>query len=373
MSSSFHYVQRAVWPVPRVGMAILCFFLSIFLSGGSRADALAALESAAAASLGNQAQQAGVDKSDQGVLLPRGYGKYSIWQQGIFRIRFMRTGEEAAPSADANGNNCPDYVEDVARQLVAAFHLFCTLGGLVSPLEAPRYAGVRYVDVVIRDGSAMRGLNGIAYDEPSWRPDPQNAAADIPDRELPRVPVLIIALNRAVDPKRNPTPAHEFFHQIQNAMVYSKNSWFYEGMAAWAEDTFSAVNKSRVSAGGRQRLAALEGAPVFRSQVFTSSYAAAGLVWRPLAGLCPEAGIAIGDQDPVLRSTYSDGSPVVYRRHIPGLRLMRRVLEKMSATEALNFGLPAMAQWTEAEQRNPAHNVSIAGILVDAAAGLCPQ
>lgn len=172
---------------------------------------------------------------EKGTLLARGYGAYSIWQQGFFRIRFMREGKEAVPPADANNNGCPDYVEDVAVQLTAAHHVFCRIAGLRSPLDSPRYAGVRYVDVVIRDKAAIGGRNGVAYDEPVLRPDPKGLPESVPDSDLPRVPVLVIAISRAIDPKMNPTPAHEYFHQIQNGMTHFKNPWFYEGMAAWAQ------------------------------------------------------------------------------------------------------------------------------------------
>ncbi|OXS28697.1 MAG: hypothetical protein BCS36_10690 [Desulfovibrio sp. MES5] len=335
---------------------------------------------------------------DDGILLPRGYGKYSIFQQGIFRIKFMREGEDAVPLEDTNNSGCPDYVENVAKQLMVAYHLFCIVGGFPSPLDSPRYKGTKYIDVTIRGNAAMRGLNGVAYDATSLRPDPKNVDATLADRDLPRVPVLVIGLNNKVDPKRNPTPAHEFFHQIQNGMAYSKNPWFYEGMAAFSEDAFrlrqgaSALdNKTRQATAqefpprekrqmgeptadsARSTLKAIVHDPQYRASVFKSSYSAAKSVWRPLGNLCPDAGFVLSERDPIFSYSYSDGTPVLQNGNMAGFNLMRRTLEKLGKFETIPFLRFNYQKWTEVNQRRPENNDAIVEALVNAAAELCPQ
>ncbi len=307
-----------------------------------------------------------------GTLLPVEQGGYNIWQQGFFRIKFMRTGNEAVPSKDANNNGCPDYVEDAGAQLAAAHHLFCHIAGFASPLESSRYAGVRHIYVVVRDKTALRGRNGLAFDEISLQPDTESADDGGTARE-PRIPVLIIALSRDIDPKVNRTPTHEYFHQIQNGMTHIKNPWFYEGMAAWAERVPGSSTGGQISrVSPRQTLNSFLGDAGHKDQVFAASYGAAAMLWNPLAGLCSRANASLPEGDPVLALAYTDGSPVVRSPDLSGALLMRRVLDRLGELENVPFTRFAYGAWSEASQRAPGNNSFIVEALAGAVDELCP-
>ncbi len=309
----------------------------------------------------------------QGKLLARGHGKYSIWQEGFFRIKFMSEGEEAVPLDDFNNNGYPDYVEDIAMQLRVAHHVFCNLSGFPSPLDSPRYKGAKYIDVVIRDKTAIHNMNGLTFDELSFRPDTQGADKAVLDNKLPKVPVLIIGISRSIDPKKNLTPTHEYFHQIQNGMTFFKNPWFYEGMAVWSESALGTSKATKQQEDAEQVLNALVEDAEFRANVFKASYKAGGMVWKPLAKLCSKASIVFPDVDEVLEFTYTDGSPVMQDREFFGAQMMRLILVKLGELENIPFTRFNYQTWTEANQRRTENNEFIVEAVTSVAAILCPQ
>ena len=75
----------------------------------------------------------------------------SVYVWGVFRIIYYTQGEHAVPETDLNHNGIPDFVEDVALQLVVAHHIFCNLMGFPVPLNSSRYPGVQFVDFHIPD------------------------------------------------------------------------------------------------------------------------------------------------------------------------------------------------------------------------------
>ncbi len=301
------------------------------------------------------------------------YEHYAILQEGFFRILFMREGEEAVPALDSNADGWPDFVEDVAAQLAMAHGVFCEAGGLPSPLLSPRYAGVRYIDVEIRGEKGMRGNKGLAYDEIVLRQDSQGAAADAAGAQRPKVRVLLIALSRDIDPKRNNSPAHEYFHQIQNGMTHFKNPWFYEGMARWSESALGAFRPKAKEQPLPLAAERLLSEAAYRERLFSASYAASDMLWAPLAALCPETRRALADDHPLLARRYSDGSPVLRNEDFSGIFMMKRVLEKLGEAENIPFTRFGYEKWTEANQRRAENNPFIAKAVEEAAAEPCPR
>lgn len=293
-------------------------------------------------------------ETDEG--LPHGVlSRYSqsgpnIWQQGPFRINFLRAGPESVPPNDADGNNCPDLIEDMARQLVVAHHIFVNLAGFRSPFASPRYKGLKYILVLVRDrtNALLQGSSGRSYDQ------------------MTKKNTLVMAIARDIDPARNATPAHEYFHCIENGLTYFKNAWYYEGMARWAEDAVSIVRPASKSMDQIKKM--LDDAAFLRA-LYASSYKAADLLWRPLADLCGQAGARLCAHDPVLALKYANGAPVMRDFNFSGAAFMAALLEKLDRQDDRAFAANGYDFWSEANQRNAKNDPYI----LEAVRGLLPQ
>lgn len=143
------------------------------------------------------------------------------------RVFYSVEGESAVPPDDRDGNGVPDRVEDVARQVWAARAYFCGVLGFPDPYAGERFGGANCLQVSLHHPDRIGGLNGVAYRRA------QRARA-IPEGK-PDDRALVVAVSTTVDPLRNATPAHEFFHLVQYGATYFGNGWFLEGMARWAE------------------------------------------------------------------------------------------------------------------------------------------
>jgi len=266
-----------------------------------------------------------------------------IWEQGRFRINFMRTGKDAVSSQDRNHNGCPDLVEDIARQLVVAHHVYVTLSRFPDPFTSSRYKGLDHILVFVRDKThkILNGSNGKAYDEM-------------------RKNRLIIAVARHINPSRNPTPAHEYFHCIQNGASYFKNSWYYEGLARWAEDGIMAVPTQRKS---RTDISRLLHDSTSSADLLSSSYAAAAILWRPLALYVSTSGHSLPVEDALLRSTYVDGTPVMKDFSFAGVEQIARMLRALDKADDVAYTEGRYEAWSEKRQRDPANNSYLIKII----------
>ncbi len=261
----------------------------------------------------------------------------NVWEQGPFRINFLRTGKDAVPLRDIDGNGCPDVVENIARQLVTAHHAYVALSGFPDPFASPRYKGLEYILVFVRDRQhkILNGANGRAYDEL-------------------RKGRLTLAVARHVDPIRNLTPAHEYFHCIQSGATYFKNTWYFEGLARWAEDVAAATPPVR---GNADELRGLLTDPARTSALFRLSYKAAELLWRPLAALSDEENAPdLPADDPLLALRYTDGTPVMQDFSFAGAARMARLLRELDKADDAAFAAEDYETWSEARQRDPRNN-----------------
>ncbi len=116
-------------------------------------------------------------------------------------------------------------------QLQAAKYLYSHVLGLRFPLQQKIYAQARQINVYVLQ---LPKGNGLAFD--------RVAAETMNDgRQLPCG--LKFVLNAALEPARNITPAHEFFHLYQYGYAVFKQTWYLEGMARWMENSFKAPEK----------------------------------------------------------------------------------------------------------------------------------
>jgi len=278
-----------------------------------------------------------------GELLPLDkHGRY-IWKQEPFRIFFYPEGEHAVSNVDINNNGISDFVEDVAIQLLTARHVF-EISGFPDPLLSQRYPGVKYIDVRIFSESKMNNARGLAFDESSSANDPDN----------PQARSLIIYVLKDINPKKNLTPAHEYFHQIQNGMTYFKNGWYYEGMARWSEDSLgsSEYNKQENSNALLLKL----NNENWLSELFSKRYEAADMLWKPLVISLSQDSSSLPVDDPVLSRKYSDGTPVMRDYSFKGTDFMIKILSLLREADKNAFRERGYDKWSEKNQRNPDNN-----------------
>ncbi|STV36770.1 peptidase [Klebsiella pneumoniae] len=150
-----------------------------------------------------------------------------------FHIFYSLQGRDALKyQYDSSGSGVPDSIKDIAGQLQAAKYLYSSVLGLRFPLQQKIYAQARQINVYVLQ---LPKGNGLAFD--------RVAAETMSDgRQLPCG--LKFVLNAALEPARNITPAHEFFHLYQYGYAVFKQKWYLEGMARWMENSFKAPEKN---------------------------------------------------------------------------------------------------------------------------------
>jgi len=229
---------------------------------------------------------------------------------GKIRVFFNTTGTNAVDAADVNHNGVPDQVEDVATQTRAAYVLFVETLGFPDPFKTERYRSAAFLDIHLLHKSILRS-NGVTYDELQHFRRPSDP---------PNTPTLCFNVATSVKPASNLTPAHEFFHVIQNSITYFKNRWFTEGMARWSERALGLGGLGKVSYQGpwpppEEKLIAL----------FKMAYESSEHFWNGLAAKDDREGeIPEGLVSAELKQlTYANGAKVLQDFRLNGWRLTR--------------------------------------------------
>lgn len=262
---------------------------------------------------------------------------------GSVRVIYSTSGRSAVPLQDFDKSGVPDRVEDVARQVWAAREFFCGWLAFPDPFKSDRFGTVDCVQVSILAKERIGGLNGVAYRR-------SQKAMEIPGGS-PDDRALVLAVANTVDPIRNPTPAHEFFHLIQYGATYFGNRWFLEGMARWSEAAWrqNGIAASALSHPGSWQLSAEE-----KEKLFGMSYEASSVLWSPLALLSEQATAPTGGER-VIPGTlndmrYSDGSSVVSAANLKGAALMCDILAELNRVDDLAKSELGYQKWTLSNQ-----------------------
>lgn len=175
--------------------------------------------------------------------------------------------------------------------------------GFQLPLESSRYRERGASHILIRFRNLSR-LNGRAFDE----------VRRLPTGEC----VLIIEITSGYR-SGNLTPAHEFFHQVQNGYTPFKRPWFYEGTARWSETILGkTVIAPRAPPADKTGLQAL----------WSQSYSAVS-VWYGLVERCSRQPTEIKVPEHLYALHYRDGRPVFLDQLVPGHDYIRQVLENL--------------------------------------------
>ncbi len=233
-----------------------------------------------------------------------------------FRIFYNLEGESALSpeqQADSDKDGVPDKIQNIARQLLVARRLFVETLGFRHPLQSPRYKDrVKYFDVHVRD--LPKGQNASASD-------------GIVNYRRPRDPdggyeVLTMDISRNL-PATNLSPAHEFFHEIQNGYTLFKNGWYTEGTARWAE---SALRKGSGKAG------TLPATQAEKQALFKLRYQAGGF-WNALAEASDSRGSFAAPQELLEIRYVGSGETIVQDLRLHGVDFIRVLLEELDAMD----------------------------------------
>jgi hypothetical protein len=263
-----------------------------------------------------------------------------VCQRENIRIHYHTSGPHAVDGADADGNGVADQVEDIMTQTLAARKVFVEVLRFPDPFATERFQAASFLDIHLRHKDLLKS-NGVAYDELQRFKKP----GDPPG-------TLSLCFNVATSVKApvNLTPAHEYFHLIQNGMTYFKNRWYTEGTARWSERALGAGGL------GPARILSSWPLPEDRmAEVAAMTYEASEHFWNPLAARFDTVGML--PETPALeelRATkYSDGSPVLKDAELTGWAFIRAVLEELGRVDDEAFRQLGYESWSEDNQRSP--------------------
>lgn len=278
-----------------------------------------------------------------------------VHQEGKIRVFYQLEGQHAVDATDGNKNGVPDQAEDVLTQIVAARTMFVEVLGFPDPLTTERFRTASFIDVSFRHKDVLKS-NGVAYDELQRynRPgDPKGTLS------------ISFTVATSVEPATNLTPAHEFFHLIQNSVTYFKNKWYSEGTARWSEKA--------LGAGGLGPAKILSEWPLTEEQataVFGMAYEAADQFWNPLAAKADDKGVI--PESPALARVqamrYTDGTPVLKDLKLTGWQFVREVLRALDEADDVAFRELGYERWSEENQRSPKNDIYILRCVEEALA-----
>lgn len=172
-----------------------------------------------------------------------------------FLIHYTQTGDDAVPSEDANGNEQPDYVEEVARALEYAWYAEIEYFDWAAPPSDEDIGGDGRFDIYLAN---ILPSNYAGYTDsdrgPSVGDNPNSPSIheinsahafivldnDYAEYEDFRIPgITLLEYMRT-------TAAHEFNHAIQFGYDSEEpDTWLWEASATWMEDeVFNDVNET---------------------------------------------------------------------------------------------------------------------------------
>ena len=264
----------------------------------------------------------------------------AIYQQGVVYIIYSEEGDAAVKDGtDLNSNGVPDAVEDIATQINATREVLKDVFKFPDPLNCERFKGVTSIEINIRDKEVMKA-HGISYSTIREK-----------SRHNPNEKALHINMANTINPHKNSTPAHEYFHLVQYSATYFKNVWFIEGMARWSQDVVKKINKYPDG----KNIPALMKNKSAGEEIFQGKYEVANLLWYPLAVNMKDKDII---PDALMKKyKYVDGSPVFKDNVVYGANVMRNVMNLMKSREkmaAKNFGTEE--EWREKGRRDERNN-----------------
>lgn len=267
----------------------------------------------------------------------------SLFVRGVVHILFEREGKNAVSLDDMDGNDIPDQVEDIAKQISATYFLYCQILDFPDPILSSRYSGVKYIEVNIKHRDTLGGFNGIAYDEII-----NYGGAD----KIKGDKAIRIDISSSIFATTNHTPAHEMFHLIQNGITYFKNRWYTEGMARWSENALKKGGLGAIGSFPQSKYS-----EKWKRDLFKKTYSAEKQFWNIIARLDDKTGLLPDLIDPDLEQLrYSDGSRVLNDKALTGAGLMREILIELGKIDDVVFHELNYITWNEINQFSTDNN-----------------
>lgn len=272
-----------------------------------------------------------------------------VWVLDQMRFFYTTQGPHAVDATDANGNQVPDQVEDIATQTRAAWLLFIEGLDFPNPFLGERFRGVEHLDVHLISKEVLKS-NGVAYDEIQHfkrKGDPDGTRS------------LCFNVATSIKAPVNLTPAHELFHIIQNGACFFKNRWYTEGTARWSE---KALGLGGVSAGLKGRWPPTE---ELWQKLDTLAYDAAAQFWEPLALRYDPKGDLPLERIPsaVREMKYVNGEPVLKDLKLHGWEVIRDILDELGAADGQAAKERGLLRWSEEDQRSPKNTPHIRKVV----------
>ena len=253
-------------------------------------------------------------------------GDWEYVRSDEFIFAYTLTGPHSVGPGKALGDSGPPaVVVDAAAQLSVARRLLMKLGFQL-PLESLRYRAQGASNILVRFQNIK--ANGLAFDEVSRFPSGECV-------------LTMVLSNRYVT--GGVTPVHEYFHLVQNGYAMFKRSWYYEGLARWAESSLARRDLHMRPPVG---VSALE-------SLWSESYSAE-TAWNSIIRACAPIAVAPDAYDFAADVRYSDGRQVVGDRTWLGVDFVRMFLEGLSRRSRLvsnEMNLPS-TDWPEIVQRD---------------------
>jgi hypothetical protein len=153
-------------------------------------------------------------------------------------IHYVATTRDAPPSADANDDDVPDYIETVGAELEVVWAKEVDEYGYRAPksdLTSTNHGPDGRIDIYVAD-IGDDGLYGYCQtDDPALTPSVStydfSAYCVVDDDFSPGQ----FGTTSGIDALRV-TLAHEFFHAVQFAYDYLDDGWLFEATSTWMED-----------------------------------------------------------------------------------------------------------------------------------------
>lgn len=265
----------------------------------------------------------------------------AVYQQGIVYVIYEEEGDASVKDkTDLNSNGVPDVIEDIATQVNAAREVFNDVFNFPDPLASGRYKNVTSIEIDISTKDVMNKNTGQAFNNVR-----KNSKHDPNER------ALHLRIVNTINPHKNVTPTHEYFHLVQYGATYFTNKWFLEGMARWSQDAVSEIKKYP---GGTEIPVTLNSTAA-QNKIYKEQYKAASMLWYPLAvNKRDKAKIPASLMN---KYKYVDGSPVFHDDIFYGPNVMREVIREMKLKEevaAANFG--SVSEWRKKGARDEQNN-----------------
>ncbi|MBI3158977.1 MAG: hypothetical protein HYZ26_05190 [Chloroflexi bacterium] len=164
-----------------------------------------------------------------------------------FRVHFTFSGRDAVPDADENGNDIPDFVEQVGSTLEFVWDVEINIFGWPAPPPDGGRGGDNRLDVYLSDIINRYGALGYVTNEGHDALVGDNPATEAVEQRA--MSAFLVLDNDYQDDLLRPedrarwlellrsTASHEFLHVIQFGIDGGENdNWFFESVATWMED-----------------------------------------------------------------------------------------------------------------------------------------